>query len=62
MFCKTLEELRIVFEILLCLVLYVLYAVVIFLLNILMYVTIFAILTAPFWFIGWIIWMLFVQK
>lgn len=45
---------------LLCLILYVLYAVVIFLMNALMYVTIFAILTAPLWFIGWIIWMLFV--
>lgn len=58
MYCKTIEELRIAFQMLLCLILYVLYAVVIFLLNILMYITIFAILTAPLLFIGWVIWMI----
>ena len=55
----TLEDIRIAFEIIFAILIYLVYVTVVIFLNIFLYVLFFLVLTAPFWIIGGIIWMLF---
>jgi hypothetical protein len=55
----TLEDIRIAFEIIFAILIYLVYVTVIIFLNILLYILFFLALTAPFWIIGGIIWEIF---
>ena len=57
---RALEEIRIAFEIIFAILIYLVYVTVVIFLNILIYILFFLALTAPFWIIGGIIWTLFV--
>lgn len=56
---RTLEDIRIALEIIFAILIYLVYVTVVIFLNILLYVLFFLALTAPFWIIGGIIWLLF---
>lgn len=55
----TLEDIRIAFEIIFAILIYLVYVTVVVFLNILLYILFFLALTAPFWIIGGIIWGIF---
>ena len=56
---RSLEEIRIALEIIFAILIYLVYVTVVIFLNVLLYILFFLALTAPFWIIGGIIWMLF---
>ena len=56
---STLEDIRIAFEIIFAILIYLVYVTVVIFLNILLYILFFLALTAPFWIIGGIIWGIF---
>ena len=56
---RTLEDIRIAFEIIFAILMYLVYVTVIIFLNILLYILFFLAITAPFWIIGGIIWGIF---
>ena len=56
---RTLEDIRIALEIIFAILIYLVYVTVVIFLNVLLYILFFLALTAPFWIIGGIIWMLF---
>ena len=56
---RTLEDIRIAIEIIFAILVYLVYVTVVIFLNILLYILFFLALTAPFWIIGGMIWMLF---
>jgi hypothetical protein len=57
---RTLEDIRIAFEIIFAILIYLVYVTVVIFLNIFLYILFFLAITAPFWIIGGIIWILFV--
>ena len=56
---RTLEEIRIAFEIIFAILIYLVYVTVVIFLNLSLYILLFLAFTAPFWIIGGIIWLLF---